>query len=165
MSSVIAHNNKIVITPNGKALTFDSLIAQANVVTGEDDKTLTDAVQTLCDGYGQGGATWSEILVLTEFTDMLSCARGLYNSISDIITYPAYLCYRGEREYRKFRWMVIGHAPSNGTDSSFAMIARDKNGTLTDKSLECMAVASTNEVHLNFGDSVEVTFDDIFENR
>ena len=32
-----------------------SLIAASNSVTGESDATLTDAVQTLCAGYGQGG--------------------------------------------------------------------------------------------------------------
>lgn len=34
---------------------IQSLIAAANAKTGESDTTLTDAVQTLVDGYGQGG--------------------------------------------------------------------------------------------------------------
>lgn len=34
---------------------IQSLIAAANSKTGESDTTLTDAVQTLVDGYGQGG--------------------------------------------------------------------------------------------------------------
>lgn len=34
---------------------IQSLIAAANTATGESDATLTDAVQTLVDGYGQGG--------------------------------------------------------------------------------------------------------------
>lgn len=34
---------------------IQSLIAAANSTTGESDTTLTDAVQTLVDGYGQGG--------------------------------------------------------------------------------------------------------------
>lgn len=34
---------------------IQSLIAAANAKTGESDATLTDAVQTLVDGYGQGG--------------------------------------------------------------------------------------------------------------
>lgn len=34
---------------------IQSLIAAANSATGESDTTLTDAVQTLVDGYGQGG--------------------------------------------------------------------------------------------------------------
>lgn len=34
---------------------IQSLITAANATTGESDTTLTDAVQTLIDGYGQGG--------------------------------------------------------------------------------------------------------------
>lgn len=34
---------------------IQALITAANNVTGESDTTLTDAVQTLIDGYGQGG--------------------------------------------------------------------------------------------------------------
>lgn len=34
---------------------IQALIAAANAKTGESDATLTDAVQTLVDGYGQGG--------------------------------------------------------------------------------------------------------------
>lgn len=34
---------------------IQSLISAANNETGESDTTLTDAVQTLVDGYGQGG--------------------------------------------------------------------------------------------------------------
>lgn len=34
---------------------IQSLISAANTATGESDATLTDAVQTLVDGYGQGG--------------------------------------------------------------------------------------------------------------
>lgn len=34
---------------------IQSLIAAANDTTGENDATLTDAVQTLIDGFGQGG--------------------------------------------------------------------------------------------------------------
>ena len=39
---------------------IQSLITAANNTTGESDTTLTDAVQTLVDGYGQGGgeAVW-----------------------------------------------------------------------------------------------------------
>lgn len=36
---------------------IQALIAAANATTGESDATLTDAVQTLVDGYGQGGAS------------------------------------------------------------------------------------------------------------
>lgn len=34
---------------------IQSLLTAANTKTGESDTTLTDAVQTLIDGYGQGG--------------------------------------------------------------------------------------------------------------
>lgn len=36
---------------------IQSLLAAINAKTGESDTNLTDAVQTLCDGYGQGGGT------------------------------------------------------------------------------------------------------------
>jgi hypothetical protein len=38
---------------------IQALIAAANTKTGESDATLTDAVQTLVDGYGQGGGEWT----------------------------------------------------------------------------------------------------------
>ena len=36
---------------------IQSLLTAANTKTGESDATLTDAVQTLIDGYGQGGGS------------------------------------------------------------------------------------------------------------
>lgn len=36
---------------------IQSLLAAANTKTGESDTTLTDAVQTLINGYGQGGGS------------------------------------------------------------------------------------------------------------
>lgn len=53
--SVIAHNGKVVVS-GGKTLNFDNLIALANNTTGETDTTLTDAVQSLVDGFGGGGS-------------------------------------------------------------------------------------------------------------
>lgn len=57
MSSVIAHNNKVVLAPKSgggrTALTFDELLADINEATGENDITLFDAVNTLINGYGQ----------------------------------------------------------------------------------------------------------------
>lgn len=38
---------------------IQNLITAANTVTGESDTTLTDAMQTLIDGYGQGGGGWT----------------------------------------------------------------------------------------------------------
>lgn len=42
---------------------LSSLLTAANNKTGESDTTLTDAVQTLIDGYGQGGGTPNNISV------------------------------------------------------------------------------------------------------
>ena len=36
---------------------LQSLLSAANTATGESDTTITDAMQTLIDGYGQGGET------------------------------------------------------------------------------------------------------------
>lgn len=41
---------------------LSSLLTAANNKTGESDTTLTDAVQTLIDGYGQGGGGYFELL-------------------------------------------------------------------------------------------------------
>lgn len=38
---------------------LNNLLTAANATTGESDTTLTDAVQTLIDGYGQGGGEWT----------------------------------------------------------------------------------------------------------
>lgn len=45
---MITKDGKIIIV-DGKGLNFDSLVAQANEVTGKDDKTVKDAIQSLCD--------------------------------------------------------------------------------------------------------------------
>lgn len=45
---------------------IQSLITAANAKTGETDATLTDAVQTLVDGYGQGGTPVINPLTVTE---------------------------------------------------------------------------------------------------
>ena len=41
---------------------LQSLLASANDVTGEERTNLTDAVQDLVDGYGQGGGNNTNIL-------------------------------------------------------------------------------------------------------
>ena len=38
---------------------LNNLLTAANAKTGESDTTLTDAVQTLIDGYGQGGGGYT----------------------------------------------------------------------------------------------------------
>lgn len=50
--SVISKNGKVLIGENGKAASFDSLVQQANQVTGQDDKTVGEQVESLIDGYG-----------------------------------------------------------------------------------------------------------------
>lgn len=42
---------------------LSALLTAANAKTGESDTTLTDAVQTLIDGYGQGGGGNDDILI------------------------------------------------------------------------------------------------------
>ena len=44
---------------------IQSLIAAANAKTGESDATLTDAVQTLVDGFGQGGGGGNEDAIIS----------------------------------------------------------------------------------------------------
>lgn len=48
---------------------LQSLLTAANTKTGESDATLTDAVQTLVDGYGQGGGDFGNLSMHSgEFT-------------------------------------------------------------------------------------------------
>lgn len=52
---------------------IQSLIDAANDTTGESDTTLTDAVQTLVDGYGQGaGGDYNITAVVTGDTQILN---------------------------------------------------------------------------------------------
>lgn len=41
---------------------LQALLTAANTTTGESDTTLTDAMQTLIDGYGQGGGTPASLI-------------------------------------------------------------------------------------------------------
>ena len=50
-----------VLTPKIEALT-----AYANGITGKNDTTLSDAVASLADGYGQGGQSYEGIEVVTD---------------------------------------------------------------------------------------------------
>ena len=50
-----------VLTPKIEALT-----AYANGITGKSDTTLSDAVASLADGYGQGGGISQGIEVVTD---------------------------------------------------------------------------------------------------
>ena len=51
---------------------LNSLLTAANNKTGESDTTLTDAVQTLIDGYGQGGGGGQQIGVATPKANLLA---------------------------------------------------------------------------------------------
>ncbi len=75
--SAVSHNGKVVLS-GGKALSFDSLIAEANAVTGADDKTLSAAVGTLIDGYGGGSSLGYNVTFMngTEAYQTVSCRQG-----------------------------------------------------------------------------------------
>ena len=67
---------------------IQSLISAANNATGESDTTLTDAVQTLVDGYGQGGGGGSgyakkngSFVLATDYIYSESVARGYSGSL------------------------------------------------------------------------------------
>lgn len=64
---------------------IQNLITAANTVTGESDTTLTDAVQTLVDGYGQGGGGISVDDLATNTAP--SGAVTLSSSVTQINTY------------------------------------------------------------------------------
>ena len=64
---------------------LNNLLTAANAATGESDTTLTDAVQTLIDGYGQGGGGISVDDLATNTAP--SGAITLSNSITEIKEY------------------------------------------------------------------------------
>lgn len=60
---------------------IQALITAANAKTGETDATLTDAVQTLVDGYGQGGTpTGKKLITDTSETDVAAFATAQVSS-------------------------------------------------------------------------------------
>lgn len=60
---------------------IQSLIAAANTATGESDATLTDAVQTLVDGYGQGGGGHTQFT----FDNTITTAGGRDNAHAIVV--------------------------------------------------------------------------------
>lgn len=60
---------------------INALTAYANEVTGESDTTLSEAVHTLADGYGQGGgdSIWNKIVdrTVTEVDDKDGLCKGV----------------------------------------------------------------------------------------
>lgn len=75
---IVAKDGKAVLL-NGKALTYDPLIALANATTGETDTTLTDAIQSLIDGFGGGvevyTGTFTPSTNTTTFTHNLNLSK------------------------------------------------------------------------------------------
>lgn len=151
---------------------IQSLIAAANAKTGESDATLTDAVQTLCDGYGQGGgsggATWAEITVASSKDNANEVANMLSASVPGQI-YPAYFRFTGDkasrgegRDSRGFRAMAASYMPSSSTDANFSAIARFRNSAVNDISYEWKLVQASIICYINAGDVVEVTTDELF---
>lgn len=59
---------------------IQSLITAANNVTGGSDTSLTDAVQTLCDGYGSGGGG----AVLTIDTASKGVSDGIWHGVDTL---------------------------------------------------------------------------------
>lgn len=64
---------------------INSLTSQANAATGASDTTLSDAVETLIDGYGQGGQTvssWQKIYETTVEVSTTSTSAATVATIS-----------------------------------------------------------------------------------
>lgn len=71
---------------------IQALITAANNTTGESDTTLTDAVQTLVDGYGQGGTTITDgIVVKSRNANGYPTEIDFYGNL-----WPCALSYSGE---------------------------------------------------------------------
>ena len=74
---------------------LDEIIANSNQTTGESDTTLTDAVQSLIDGYGGGGglpALMIDSITDTEYTQVEDWLTGTYGNGEHIaITYMPYI--------------------------------------------------------------------------
>lgn len=87
---------------------IQSLITAANNTTGESDTTLTDAVQTLVDGYGQGGGGGSDIVSVS--------AETIGNfGYSDIPTIYPKLKYKNSI----LIFVAIGDTPPTGVSTQF----------------------------------------------
>lgn len=82
---------------------IQSLLTAANTKTGESDTTLTDAVQTLIDGYGHarsfsGTFTISQASEMPTITHNLGTTKigGIIYPISEVIGTDTYQCYFAE---------------------------------------------------------------------
>ena len=65
---------------------IQALIAAANTATGGSDATLTDAVQTLVDGFGQGGGYTA--------VDWLDLTKPTGDIVTDVNEIPPYALYK-----------------------------------------------------------------------
>lgn len=96
-----------IITVDGKGLTFESLVTQANEVTGKDDKTVKDAIQSLCDKIN-GGASISFVPIAPNTPGL---NRGTYEGIDtftiDTSTQPGHnVPYGNVKGVRKLRYQI-----------------------------------------------------------
>lgn len=94
---------------------LQALLNASNAKTGESNTTLTDAVQTLIDGFGQGGVGLpAEIESITKYTqeeawttDALGNTENfanVYCNYADTADRKAYICYiTNNTAYQNFR--------------------------------------------------------------
>lgn len=89
---------------------IQSLLTAANATTGESDTTLTDAVQTLVDGYGQGGGS-SDLAEVDDVT---------------LIDYDGTVLY----SYTKDEFLALTELPPNPSHTDKGLVAQGWNWTL-----------------------------------
>lgn len=101
---------------------IQALITAANTKTGESDTTLTDAVQSLVDGYGQGGGgdPWE---LIADYTS---------DAVSTIVAAGVPSAYQNEALYKieilvEFRQPEYPYAYINGATSNYESAARTSN--------------------------------------
>ena len=63
---------------------LQSLLASANEVTGEERTNLTDAVQDLVDGYGQGGSEFAYSIPIKTGTVHLFNPTTVYLTMEEV---------------------------------------------------------------------------------
>ena len=80
-----------VLTPKIEALT-----AYANGITGKNDTTLSDAVASLADGYGQGGQSYEGIEVVTDSNGKITDYIFHMETVPDF----AFNCLGSSRDYK-----------------------------------------------------------------
>lgn len=118
---------------------LQALLNASNAKTGESDTTLTDAVQTLIDGFGQGGGVLpAEIESITVYTqeeawttDVLGNTENfanVYCNYADTTDRKVYICYiTNNTAYQNYRadYFIF----NRGSESSFATMNIRNNYT------------------------------------